>query len=587
MQRLLPTLALLTTAVSLLALPVQAQAPDTAPILTDDAGDVVASVNGQSLPAPGMGAIDLRELKVVEEPSTFTFAITVEDLADGARVDQGTVQAAFNLGPTRFFVNMWRAEDSDVYFGALGRVTSAGGMWEYIRPLEVERDIAAKTIWTTLDRTDLLNGTGQVPSRGDELTNIRSYGTARMSYVAPMYMVTGYNPVWVGDAMPAYAQEGGRYAVLYGGRDGEDATLSTSSQFRASNGEATTYQFMVSASHRGAEASRFVLSVEDVPAGWNVTLPGGLLEIPFGEAVEFPVYVQTPMRHQHGAAETFTLHMHDEQGASWATLDLGVDYLTIPQPAGHHDTVYFHASNFGSTAGVVNPAAGGTNGWFTMNTQEDPTDTLQPIAGIQSFNGASTRFTWSVCMDPALRLGLDFDLSREGTLTLPVSTTRPLDGAKVEGRLLLLGPGQDPFACSRSGYATREKTALADLSSSPQSLGANADGTLTAALVPTAAADYVPYTEGSNLVLEINVTVPAFAFGPGGPVINPGASLQLPLNEYHDAIQVEVPEAGAPAPEGFVAEEPEGKDAPGAAAGLLAAALAAAAFGLRRRDGGA
>lgn len=583
MRTLLPTILLLSTALA--ALPLAVQAQETPPALLEDpAADVVAAFDGNpvGLPVPQVSALDLRALTVREDPAGFTIEVHVEDLGDDdARGDFGNVQTRLEFAGATFYVNFVRSQDNAAYFGGLVRSTESG--YDY-RGLAVERDLAGGRLWSHVERMDLLGGDGQQAGRGDQLTGIRVASASALGYQAqPSYLLgTGpWLPVWIGDAMPDAGTA--TWDVQFGGGTSEGASLTAAEPFRASNGEATTYLYTVTARHGGGETARYRVFVEGLPDGWNATLPGTLLEIPSGGSAEFPVYVNTTFRHQHGVAATFQLHMHEEGGSRWAMAELGVDYLSVPQPAGHHPDLWFHTSYFGNAVGKVNEALGGTNGYATMNTlEENPADTRVPVAGYTGFGDTQTVYRWSICLEPSLRLGLDFDLARTGALQVPVSAVRPLPGAVLGGRLLHLGAGEPMTTCFPSAYADREQTVLAEVAGTAKDLAPNSEAVFEAVLTPTPESDYVPAAPGSGLVLELTLTAATPSAGASGGAMLMGGHLELPLNEYHDPVRVFVPVDGAPAAAGFVAEAGAAKDAPGPALPAALAALAALAL-LRRR----
>lgn len=558
-----------------------------APLLQDPAGDVEGIVGGTA-PMPAAGtwtAVDLLALNLSEDPAGFTFEVRLQDIGgDEARTDYGNTQVRLTHGECTFVVNQYRSSDNAAYFGQLYLVQDQTS--SLVRGLRAERDLVTDRIWTTVDRLDLACD-GQVPGRGDTFTAIRV-----LTYAGAAGFL-GSGVLRVGDTMPDEG-EGSEYTVRFGGGIAQGARLETANPYHSSNGEAATYQFDLSAGHDGAEAARYRVFAENVPLGWNVTLPGEFVDLPAGRPVLFPIYVTTVFRHQHGSAESFQLHLHEVDGERYATVDLGVHFLAVPQPAGHHSQIYLHSNDWAGTAGMVNAPLGGTGGYLTMNTmEEDPSDTRKPAIGrsevafLNSGPGSVgvSRFSWSSCLDPGLRLGLDFDLGRQGTITIPISSTRPLPGAQLTGRLIHLGAGEAPQYCSPFEYADRETTVLAELDFGSQEIAPDGQATYTATVQPLPAADYIEAEEGALMVLELTLTATGMPVGgTGGANLEPGAWMQLPLNEYLGAIAIEMPAAGAPTVPGFVPEAAESKDAGSPVALLALAALAVAAFGRRRKD---
>jgi hypothetical protein len=558
------------------------------PFLQDPSGDVEGVLAG-SAPLPAAGtwtALDLLALNLTEDPAGFTFEVQLEDIGeDEARTDYGNTQVRLTYGECTFYVNQYRSSDNGAYFGNL--ILIQGETTSFVRGLRAERDLATERIWTTVARLDLACD-GQVPGRGETFTAVR------LLTFSGAVGVLGSGVLMVGDAMPDEG-EGATYEVRFGGGVAQGARLEAATAYQSSNGEAATYQFDLSASHDATADTRFRVFAENVPLGWNVTLPGEFVDLPASRPMLFPIYVETVFRHQHGHAESFQLHMQEVEGDRHATVDLGVHFLAVPQPAGHHSRLYVHSNDWSGTAGIVNAPLGGTGGYLTMNTlEEDPSDTRKPAigrsevvalnSGIGPASVGVSRFYWSVCLDPGLRLGLDFDLARQGTLQVPISSTRPLPGAHLTGRLLHLGPGDAPQYCSPFEYGDRETTVLAELDFGAQEIAPDGQATYSTAFQPLPASDYLVAQEGSLMVLELTLTATGMPVGgTGGANLDPGAWLDLPLNEYLGALPIEMPAEGAPTVPGFVPAAPASKDASAPAALAALAALAAGAFARRRK----
>jgi len=574
-----PAAILLAVCLLLPAARAQAAAPSPpATLLTDATGDVSGSAAGQATPAQpaaAWSAVDLVALAVSEDPDAFTFNVTLAGLGgDQPRQDYGAVEVLFSYGGSEFDVHLYRSADNAAYFGSL---YDDG---HYARSLPAMRDLGASHLATVVDRSDLVAKDGRTPGRGETLDGIHVRSTA----AAANTVSTGNDPAtWIGDLMPDDGP-GPSWTVLYHGHDGKGAALASDHPFRSSNGEATTHQFDVKASAEAA--GRYRLSAEGIPPGWDVRLPGTLVDLPAGQPVAFTVLATVPFAHVHGSTASFTLRLAQEGGDGWATLELGVHYTTVPQPAGHHSDLYLHSIQWSAAAQAVNPPLGGSTGELFMNTlQDDGGDYGVPVEGWASITAGKAAYHWVACLSPALALGLDFDLHATGSVKAPVKTTRPLAGAALEGRLVRLGPGAPMDSCSRGAWGDRKATTVATIASdSPKDLAANGEATLDAVVRPTPAGDYVPYEDGAALVLELNVTADGPGIGgAGGVELQPGTWLNLPLLEYHDAVAVISGGNGTGMAPGFVAEPAPAKKSPGPTPIVAAGALALVALARRRR----
>lgn len=549
-------------------------------MLTDPIGDVKAEAGGQQTAVAPATALDLAALNVSEDPDGFRFTVTVADLGDDqARPDAGAISVYFLYDNITFRLDYYRSFDNAAYFGGLYSARD-GQSFQWIRQTVVSRDLVTSTVWQDLPRYELVGASGKVPGRGDLITDIR---VAAVSNGPSTVGIEGPASGGLVDVMPDGAGALGTLTVRYHGQEGVGASLTSPKPFRSSNGEATTYEYQVTARQAGSAPMRFTLMPQDVPQGWNVSLPGTVLELAPDTPVVFPVRIAVPFNHMHGASQSLTLRLENADRSAWATLDLGVHYLTVAQPAGHHPTLYLHSQDWSNTAYYVNPAVGGSTGAMTMNTMEtDLSDTKKPVQGYSNIGGTQARWTWNVCLSPELAIGLDMDLEASGTFSIPVLTTRPLAGASFSGRLIHLAPGEQegPWCF---GWADRKQTVLANLEGTPQDLASNSPTLMTGTIRSDPAGDYMPYADGAQLVLQLVLTSndPAIG-GTAGPYIQPGASVTMPFREYHEVGSSGFVSNGTAAPiSQFVSEAPP-EESPGAGMALVVA-LAAVALALRGR----
>ncbi|MGB1697731.1 MAG: hypothetical protein ACPHK8_04980, partial [Thermoplasmatota archaeon] len=266
-----------------------------------------------------------------------------------------------------------------------------------------------------------------------------------------------------------------------------------------------------------------------VPEDWTVTLPSEEVLLPFNETLRLPIVVSVPFKHVHGLLESFILTGTSMDGTSVARVELGVRYLEIPQPAGHHNTVYLHAvEGFGNEFNMVLDTARGTNSRFygVMNTEEDY-ELAQPeeLSGGGGF-GENAPVFWSFPLSPALEMGLDFDMAGTGELRIPFSSPIALSDATAEATLRVR---TCQFQC--------EFVDLVSFTSEPFDVsGQPTEVVFQLELLPDA--DLVPYSpQGTSLelVVQLNRNMPGTS--ELTPSIHPGGFMVLPLNEYHDPVE--------------------------------------------------
>lgn len=512
----------------------------------------------------GPASADLVSLDIADAGDALLWTVMSAAGAEEPGLDEVDTTVAFRHGARAYLVVAGEAI-------GLWITDAAGTQQRFVAELAGSRD--GGTLMFRLPKDAVLDEAGAPLSTGALLDAIVVTTRARDEVQGPdpeqgFFCCTAW---WtVHDRMP---DEGGAGYRL---GDPENATglrLWSEAPLRASNGGGDRIAYTVQASNRGQAATELELAVEDIPTGWNVSVPAGVLDLPAGGVQAFPVVVETPSGHRHGGTETFTVRT---TGAPSARVQLGIHYLDVPQPAGHHPQLFFHSQ---ALEGGVIEQAGYAAGRLWMNTApDDPLDDEVPIDSTESsFGGQTAR--WSICLAEGLRLGLDLT-DAVGRLDVTLSAGRPYGDVQVEGAVYRYGPG--PVAtCDAASYrAERNETLVASIPTTDA-----ADGGLRFVAPVHAEADRVAHDEGAALVLDLvaTFTVPD-SQAPGPLVVEPGGSITLPLEEFRDAPDVRVPswDATTPAPDAAPPGSGPAPDAEAPAGWLGAVAVAAAAW-LRRR----
>ncbi|HUR26271.1 MAG TPA: hypothetical protein VM327_09695 [Candidatus Thermoplasmatota archaeon] len=539
-------------------------------VLEDLAGDtaVMAGNTPADNPAGRYQATDLRGLQVEESVSDFTFHLAVADLkGDGTQtvVESSQYGIRFEHHGAQYQVHLYRTViTSSSYFAVLEAFDPARGEYSSPLGLPVAADEAAGTMVVAVPRDLLLDSDGAAPFPGRSLAGFHVASWSGFGDFGSISLGPGGGvpipSVQVVDAMPDSGNGTRDWAVRFGLQQTGDAHLSAQVPTRASNGEATTFVFVVDARNDGA-TQRFRLSTTGVPAGWKVDLPSDLVEVDGGASLRLPVLVSTPFAHQHGTLQDFVLEMAgtDDPG-DVGRVQLGVRYTAPPQPAGHHDTLYIHTAKpqgdqtfqtvFGSAFGFDLQSL-----YFnTMTPDEDENDGGNPVGGQESGFGFSSppptvTYQWNVALSPALQLGLDFDPSRVGSVKLAIDSLLPLTGAVLEGRLVHTMPDGRSFDdCEDGCEATAEDfrfgfgnhtTAATIGPTTPRDVAPNSQVVLfEAPIAVTPQGDFFPFSPGAALSLQLNLTfvrVDPF-FGPKDVPKLHGGEVVLPLLEYHDPV---------------------------------------------------
>lgn len=556
-MRTLPWLLVALVVGLTLAVPVPGQGQDAPQlrVAEDRPGDVAWSGSPAPLAMPAGTAddIDLVSLDVSETPQDFLITLGVKDMASGSASVLASSRQVF-----------FRHHDQD--YGIRFYATSGGGgsayleayepgetFGAYVADLPLAIDAGASTMTATVRRDLLTDNDGALPHPGRILDNFQ----AESSYFG-IIRINGASAPQPSDRMPDDGVGALAWPVQYGIQQSGQLRLSSDEPFRSSNGEASTFVFRVNATNLAPQEDLVEFVATGVPTGWDIQLPG-LARLEANQSVEFPVIVRTTFAHQHGSATAITLELVSQRDAnSVGRIQLGLRYPLIAQPAGHHDQLFLHSIDgsqdtarlaIDTVLKLVQGGDFGKQGYFnTASPDEDPQDDGVPITGYecQSLSGqdgdaVGTAYCWEMPLGPGLQMGLDFDLNRTGTYTIPISSLLPQPGARIEGELVYYPPWDGEQFDPETGFVERSDIVVAVLEPSERfELGAQGTHTFTGIVTPTEDGDYLPYLPGAGLALQlrlVNARVDNPLLGPKGePDLLPGGSLSLPLFDYEDRI---------------------------------------------------
>jgi hypothetical protein len=552
----------------------QGPAPEAPPgsqlVLTDPAGDTSAQ-----LPAGGgQDTVDLRFLAIAETPTQVEFLVGLEKAwtCSQACPDASQVVVRFERGNRTYLLRGGR----DVEASLWGALYEGGASPKFLQAADVRLDPERPVFAMALPTGALPDGSGAPPRHGNGLGNVTVAADSRGFLVVPDPSGDWDRPL-VSDAM---GDPPGAYDFRYGAQDSRGPLLLQSERtFRETNGEPETLRYDVAVTNQDTRTRAYRANATGAPPGWTVDLPRAPFALAAGGRATFPVVVRTSGVHAHGGFGAFRLEVAADDGSALAGLELGVHYLAIPQPSGHHPTIYLHEHTVRAPFGDVNPALGGTNGYLSMNAwEEDGEDARAAVAGFRDGPAPdAVRYHWLACLDPALKVGLDGDLARGALLKLTLSSQAPAQAVAVNATLSRLIPG-DPIA---SCFPEDVEPRLGDLLAAGEgSVGVSSEGSVPLALTP--ALEYVPFEEGAGLVLAIEATAAPPALNGFGLFLEPGAQLTLPLLEYGDVAPLAQPGEGFAVQGAAPPPPPPRQGIPSPALPLLGAALLLAALARKR-----
>ncbi|MGB1697911.1 MAG: hypothetical protein ACPHK8_05895 [Thermoplasmatota archaeon] len=568
------TSSLLLGIVLLMLASVQAQST----VVEDPEGDVIVGSYGQTAPAVApWQAVDMTAIIVDEDVTNFYWTVRIagEPTNAGGCPDSGDLRTFFRYGEARYHVQQGYDLQCNPY-GMFWETFAGDFSRRFIATLEVEAN--GPEITVTIPKELVIDEGGAPPMEGRSLTHIRGRSFNMASLGGPdltdPFGGGEADLLVVNDDIPDAEADAGSYLIASGGiRYEGDLRLLSDRPFRASNGGEGVYLYELRIDNQGP-ARDVALTLGELPEQWRVATPTQFT-LAAGSVTPFQVGIEMPFRHTHGGTDAATLRIAD--GEAWAELDVGISYLTVPQPAGHHPELFLHAAGPGGNAPL------GGNGQFTMNTTEPERTRSVPAAFDDGPTGNVLR--WHVCFEGDLKLGLNFtDNLGQYAMTL---TDAP-DGAHTfSGRLVHLGAGVPMQGCHPRFFGDRLQTDIAALeavpiavtgsSTNPSPVPVSVAGTL-APLV-----DLVPYQPGAFLYLEITMELSAMNVESLGSVgLFEGGKLELPLAEYREGNVIGAigEERDADLSEADTDAEPEVEEAPWAVpvVGVLALGL------LRRKE---
>lgn len=308
-------------------------------------------------------------------------------------------------------------------------------------------------------------------------------------------------------------------------------SLSTPRPVRFSNGEATTYHWPVAVTNLGAAPVEVVFEAETTREV-EVRLPGAARIEP-GSSAMVDVFATVPFVHEHGGERAVIVQAIS--GGKQTTLPLVVRYLDIAQPAGHHPNLFLHADN----------AGGGDSGLMWMDTVQAPerfhdsrmdfsAGTCYPDS--DDLNGQASMGAVFV-LDPALLIGLDARIEEAARLEGMLDLVAPSNAGRFVFDFVLYDPlsGSNPRIVTNGNALPGIAVAAGTLGQVPIDLEIPLPSEL----------DNLPPGSGQNLALR-SVFCADVTAAPNAPGTQPGllhgAFLQMPLNEYHDAIPLSASE---------------------------------------------
>jgi hypothetical protein len=513
---------------------------------TDPEGDVAVTGPAAPIDSSTYDHVDLLAFWISNEQlETIDIGFQLKALdpgnADPSPFGNRDVGVRFEIGAKSYLVGIVNNCGGSYGF----RATSPGSQSVYCG-FDPAIDTAAGTVTLTLPREILVNETQFPFGPGVPLRNVHAAGFASNS---PITASGGTSTAQ--DRAPDDGFAGDYVSVLGNLRGAGGLELFAAEPVRTSNGESTTLVFPMLLNNSNTFEVNALLTVANVPDGWNVRVPARAV-VPAQGVVRFPVILSMEFQHDHGELATFDVRAEQSGDPSrWATARLGVFWLDTPQPAGHHDRLWLHSGGGWSSTGFQFPLPYEcrTVGLWMNPLEEEPagraTDVEVPGCAFTDGPTYATQQTveWAAALSPELQIGLDFDLARDVQFSVAIRSRLPAQSAVLEFELLHCSPTGEPNGDFGMSFCQGAWTTLAKGRTAPRAVSAESKNTYELTMNPEPAADFLPYEKESQLWLILRLitdrpqTPPNRGAAEYSPMLDPkSAVLTLPLIEYHDPV---------------------------------------------------
>lgn len=499
-------------------------------ISEDATGDEGVAVAGQQTPVSRWAGSDLVSLDLSEDGLGYHFVLGVRALGseNAPIVDGISLDTYFDAkGKPYAVLVFYDGETGQAYAYLAEPDPDFPQFYNGVGELGVSVDADAGTFSMTVPHELLIGPDGAQLLKGDVL---QGFWTQTTTIGGGLVTALSEGNARVEDRMPDADLSPVAWTVRTGPEQHGTVRPYSPAPVRVSNGEATTFLFEVVVANLADHLDTFELSAARTPANWVLTFPQEQVRVEANGQQTVPVLVTVPFSHIHGVFTAFNVTVQSRSDPlTYGDVRLGVRYTAVPQPAGHHDTLYLHSN----PQLFVN----------TLETSEIPEDEAVGLPGSSSCSyGSSTGSGRGqlVPLVPAFDLGLDMDMARTGLGRIVLESDVPVvDGYSVGG-YVVVWYGQDGVsACASSA----PEQAVATLErSEPFSIDAGQQVTVDVVIKPLPYGDRLEHAEDIHFALilalfeEGPAHVPICCLGSDAPRFVEGSTFQLPLNEYHDPV---------------------------------------------------
>ncbi len=425
----------------------------------------------------------------------------------------------------------------------------APGSYRNIADAEAEIDFGQDLVVVSFDRAAVRDENNAPLARDRTIDDFRVRSRSLGFFQFPLRGPAGdMGTVGMPALMDWAPAEGpGPSYVIKTGTELQRGTLfaTTDEPVRWTNGEATTLAYHVQVTNVGDKLLDAGVEVSGTDPSWTVA-HSERVRVAAQETINVTILVSIPFVHQHGKLALFTATFDDGR-QNMASTELGIYWPRIPQPAGHHDTVWFHGASVEAPDPPFDTAFPNIVGWFnpaepSIDEADEGAMIPADYAGPPGVGGGQEGLArWILRMSPELRMGLDFDLMRANTFTTSIDIPIPALDPRLEvGLYYVEAVSTERFG--NQGTAFRYYPIGNGTAKASGVVSGTTDFVATFPIMEEY--DEIPYKADSNLALFVELRgmlagVPAIQPDPTTYKLNPKATtLQMPLFEYHDPVDL-------------------------------------------------
>lgn len=500
--------------------------PSITGVLIDPQGDVQLEVTQSPATDLPIDWIDLIEFTIEEtqDNTEFKFKFMAEPPGDTGR----RIQLNFQHGSVQYKALGTDSTDSAPFL--YSRIGDAD--WTFIGKIGAIHDNGIETIFE-VPKINIPDESQISPTIGRELSRfqIDVEPTSFQFTLSPGTFPRLGELVRPFDVAPNSGVPEGSYVFTIGNQTDGNFKLQPLQDIKYSNGAATTYVYDVQLINENDRSSNYEISFQNIPNNWDVTTLERVISLGPGESKLIPVVAAVPFRHDHGTVSQFNILATETETSEIAEAPLFVSFLTIPQPAGHHNTVW---GDIRQSYEDVLPG----RPFHELQLKAKENDTAESWTRAYGLAVIDEPYQWCLPLYEGLKVGLQFDDDLPGELQTALLSEVPQDG-EFSGSLLVIKSGNAEGSHDNPcGFSGRPSIKVGEIGPQTISLQSSQEQQITTEIKTTENKRVEP-TAGQDmlLVLHFKPTIPTEATIDVQPKLLSKTKAILPIQEFHEVVQ--------------------------------------------------